>query len=682
VTARFALGGALAAGVVAAMVVRPLAHGVPALTVAAFWATALGQVVVPGVLLCLGARLSSHRDPWLVLGQGATLGLAIQGLSLLAGRALGADGLPTLAAAATAVAGLAFSRRAEGRADERPALPAASRLTLAVTLAAVLVQPLVTAHRLDEPVPVDLLFHAGNAGELRHRWPMEDPRAAGIPLHYHMLAYALPVEAADAAGAPVADTLLALAPLLWVALLALQAANAGRVLFRDARAGALGAAVALFHADPGRVLGLGPGAFNSHFATGVYGSPTTACGLLLLAGLAIALDAWLESGGRRRLAMLALVAAAASAAKTTVLPVAIGGMALAAAHAWRAGRSSDVRRLAAALLVTAAAGAPLTLWQRGGEEGYSAIVRFAPATAFSTSRFAEVVSGALGPGAVTGPGAAPAFLLWLAGHLGLAGVGAALWLALRRAPLLPIQAWALGLVAVGGASALVLDVPGLSQLFLLYNGQLVLCLFAGAALSAAWRPPRSAVDLAIVAALALAAVPPLVGLARSLPAAARADAAAVEWTPSPVLRQYADGLAWLRAHAARDAVVFADNPSLLLSGMGETRLFYENGLFTARAAQAGPSRDPWPERTALQERLLRRPDAAAVAQARRAAGEASRLLVVADSVQSRIESGYVFAAPGEVPPRRFFPEPLFERAFANGAMQVYVARPAGAPSAR
>ena len=35
-SARFALGGALAAGVVAAMVLRPLAHGVPGLTVAAF----------------------------------------------------------------------------------------------------------------------------------------------------------------------------------------------------------------------------------------------------------------------------------------------------------------------------------------------------------------------------------------------------------------------------------------------------------------------------------------------------------------------------------------------------------------------------------------------------------------------------------------------------------------------
>jgi hypothetical protein len=38
----------------------------------------------------------------------------------------------------------------------------------------------------------------------------------------------------------------------------------------------------------------------------------------------------------------------------------------------------------------------------------------------------------------------------------------------------------------------------------------------------------------------------------------------------------------------------------------------------------------------------------------------------------------VFASPGPVPPRRFFPESLFERRFANGAMQVYEARPARA----
>jgi hypothetical protein len=671
---------ALAAGIaiLAAFVFRPVAHGVPWATVAIFWMVALAQAVVPGVLLCHGARLCAPRDSWLVLGQGTTIGLSIQGLALLAGRALGAHWLPTLAALGTVAAGLALARRTPPADDVRPELPAASALTLTVALAAVLVQPLASAERPGEPVPFDMLFHAGNAAELRHRWPLEDPRAAGIPLRYHLLAYALPVETADEAGAPVADSLLALAPLLWVALLAVQAANAGRVLFRDARAGALGAAVALFHADPGKLLGLGPGAFNSHFATGVYGSPPTVCGLVLLAGLAIALDGWVEVGGRRRLAALALLGAATSAAKTTVLPVVIGATAVAAGLALRSRRAAEFRRLAAALAVTAAAGAPLTLWQRGGAEGYSTMVRWAPGAAFSTSPFAQSVARTLGPGAVSGLSSLPAFLAWLVGHLGLAGLAAALWLARRRGPQTSLQRWALGVAAVGGVLGLALDVPGGSQLFLLYNSQLVLCLFAGAGLATVLRRPRSAVDAAILVFLALAAFPAAAGLSQVLPAAARADATAAAFEPSPVVRDYAAGLAWLRVHASRDAVVFADNRSLLLSAIGEARLYYENGVYTARAWQRGPSADPWPERTAVQERLLRRPDEEAVAAGRRAAGDALRLVVVADYVPSRVESGFVLASPGPVPDVRFFPESLFERRFANGAMQVYEARRPGA----
>ena len=223
--------------------------------------------------------------------------------------------------------------------------------------------------------------------------------------------------------------------------------------------------------------------------------------------------------------------------------------------------------------------------------------------------------------------------------------------------------------------------PDLSQLFLLYNGQLVLGLFAGAALSIALRPPRPAVTRG-GPVLALAAVPPLVGLARALPAAARRDAAAVPWTHVSELRR-------LRRTASpgcgptpsRDAVVFADNPSLVLSAMGEVRLFYENGLYTARAAQPAPRATPWPERHgaagAAAPPARRRGGRTGPARGR-GGGEAAR---AADSVQSRIEGGYVFAS-GKVPPRRFFPEPLFERVFANDAMQVYVARPAGAPSGR
>jgi hypothetical protein len=676
VRASSALAVAAGTAILAAFVLRPVAHGVPWATVAVFWAVALGQVIVPGVLLCRGARLCPPRDAWLLLGQGTTLGLSVQGLALLAGRAIGAHWLPTLAALGTAAAGLVLARRARGSIDERPSLPTAPALTLAAALVAVLLQPLASNGRLGEPVPFDLLFHAGIAGELRHRWPLEDPRVAGVPLHYHLLSYALPVEAADQAGAPVADPLLALAPLFWVGLLALQVSNAGRVVFRDGRAGGLGAAVALLHADPGQFLGLGPGAFNSHLATGIFGSPTTVCGLALLGGLTVSLESWVEAGGRRHLAATALLAAAASGAKTTVLPVVLGGLALAASRALILRRRIEFSRWRAAFLVAAAAGSPLTLWQTSGEASYSGMARFGPGVAFSTSGFASACASRLGPGATNGPAAVAALVLWLVGYLGLAGVAAVSWFARREGRLRSIQAWALAVFAVGLAATLLLDVPGLSQLFLLYNGQLLLCLFAGAGLARAARWPRGLFEAAIAVLLAIAALPTVHHLARALPAGLRADAAAAASTASPVARDYAEGLAWLRDRASRDAVVFADNPSLLLSAFGEIRLYYETGLYTARAWQVGPSREPWPERAALQERLLRRPDAAAVAEARRVVGPGPRLLVVADAVVSRIESGFVLAAPGPVPRRRLLPTDLFNVRFANRALHVYEVREA------
>jgi hypothetical protein len=160
--------------------------------------------VLPGVLLA--RRTARAADAWLQLGQGATLGLALQGLALLAGRALGAPWLPTLVALAAAGLGLGLARR--GLRPPRGVAPLALAPTLAFALAAVLLQPLSSTRRLGEPVPFDLLFHAGTAAELRHRWPLEDPRVAGVPLHYHVLAYALPLEAAELSGAPLADPLL------------------------------------------------------------------------------------------------------------------------------------------------------------------------------------------------------------------------------------------------------------------------------------------------------------------------------------------------------------------------------------------------------------------------------------------------------------------------------------------
>ena len=671
--ARSFAGPVLGALVAAVVVLRPLAYGIPLGTVAVFWATVLGQVVVPGVLLCRGARLCPASDRWLLAGQGTTMGLALHGLSLLAGRATGLPWLTTAVSLAASAVGLALVARERSTPPRHAELlrPGGSPFVLAVALVACLVQPLFTTRLVGEPVPVDLLWHVGNAAELRHRWPLEDPRVAGLPLSYHLLAYALPVEVSARTGGAVADALLGLSPLFWIALLALQLGNAGRVLVRDAGAGVLGAAVALLHADPGRLLGLGPGGFASHFATGIYGSPTTVCGLILLAGLAIALDDWLECGRPPRLAAVGLLAAGASAAKTTVLPVVVGAMALVLIAALLGRRSSEAKRWAAALAVAGVAGAPLTLWQASGQASYPSLVDWAPWAAFQASPFAAAVARRVGPSALRGAGAPPVFLAWFAGYLGLAGVGAAAWLGLRPGPLRPGQAWALAVAAVGAVLAFTLHVPGFSQLFMLYNGQLLLCLFAGAGLVlAARRVPGRPL---IFAGLALCALPSLDGLLHTLPAAARATAFAATRRPEPVLNDFSAGLEWLRTHAT-DGVVFADDSSFLLSAVGEVRLYYENGLFTARGLGGDGADDPFPERVALQQRLLRRPDGAAVAEARRAVGRGRRLLVVADAVQSRVEAGLVLASVGAVPPRLLLPDELFTRRFRNGALHVYEVR--------
>jgi len=85
--------------------------------------------------------------------------------------------------------------------------------------------------------------------------------------------------------------------------------------------------------------------------------------------------------------------------------------------AWRK-RRPEARRFGIALLVTALAGAPFTLWQNVGAETYSAMAKLGFAAAFTSSSFADTIQQWLGRGVVGWVLATPAFGLWLAGYLG------------------------------------------------------------------------------------------------------------------------------------------------------------------------------------------------------------------------------------------------------------------------
>ena len=660
----------------AALVARPVAHGVPLATVL----VVLGDGARPGGAARRPARARRAA------ARLATPGSSSARARASASRSRGSHCWPGVRSARRGSRRWSRSGRrapaSHSRAAARPVrrrarlgprrAPAA---TLAVALVAILLQPLASAARLGEPVPFDLLFHAGTAAELRHRWPLQDPRVAGVPLHYHVLAYALPIEAADRAAGSARRFAAGARP----ALLGRPARPAD---WRTPAGWCLATPAPVSRPPPSRSSTPTPAsswAWVPGRSTATSPPPCTAARRRSAAWSCWSAFRFRSRAGsrprrRRELAVLALLAAAASGAKTTVLPVVLGGLALCAAWAFarsRAGARGGAGR--PPLAVVAVAGAPFTLWQSLGPSSYSRMAHFGVGTAFTSSAFAGAAASLLGVGALAGLAALPLFLLWLAGFLGLAGIGAAVWLASRRERLSGVQAWALSLAGVALVASLLVDAPGLSQLFLLYNGQLLLCLFAGAGLARAL-PPRRLADCAIAVVLALAALPSLAMVSRALPAMLAADVAGFSRSPSPMPDEYARGLGWLRAHASRDAVVFADNPSLLLSAFGEVRLYYETGLYTARAWEVGPDREPWPERAALQERLLRRPDPGAIAQARRAVGPETRLLVVADAVQSRVESGFVLASPGRVPGRRLFPEELFELRFANAALHVYEAR--------
>jgi hypothetical protein len=664
------------------LLVRPLAYGLAALPVLGFWAFVVLGVGLPGVVLYRAAGWH-QGDGATLAGQGLTLGLALHGLLFLGGRAAGAGWLPgALPVVAVAVCWLSRSRRRE---RTTPPSGGYGALVLVVLLGC-LMQPLATEHLLGEPIPADLLYHAGNAAELRHRWPLQDPRVAGQPLNYPVLAYGVPVEGSQWSGMSVADTLHGVATLFWIGLLALQTYNVGRVILGDRTGAAVGAAVLLLHEDPGGALGLGQGAFLSRLATGLYGSPTTVCGLILFASLVIVIGDRLARPREphARLPLLLVLAAAASLTKATVAPTAAGGCLVFAAWAAARRRPESARVALSCALWIGVAAAPFTLRLGTGEASYRGILRWDPGAIVREAPATLAAAHAMGAaGELTGA-VAPWFIaavtpLWLFGYLGLTALGIVVFLYRRPGPLTDVQVFALGVGAAAVVPTLLSDAQGLSQLFFLYNGQLPLAALAGGGLARALRPRPA---LALLLAFGVAAIPSLEKGGSVLLRRPALDLAAASRQMAPLVQDYASGLAWLRLHAATNGVVFADNPSLLLSALGECRMYYETGIYTPRAWERlwQGAQEAYPERAAFQETLLRRPTASTIAATRALFPQPARILVVADNVQSRIEGGLVVVSVGPVPRRPLLPQAWFHPLFANDAMHVYGIDPPQGPS--
>ena len=414
------------------------------------------------------------------------MGLALQGMALLAGRALGVSWLPTVVAACAAALGLWLARRAPDRPD--PEARGTSSLTLGVALLAALLQPLASARDPGE-VPLDLLFHAGNAAELRHRWPLEDPRVAGIPL-------ALPPARLRASGGGRGPRRRRRSPTpcsRWRRRCGSRSSRCrprtrGALLFGSAtrrRAGRGAPRCSTPIRASCSAWGRAPSTATSRPASTAARRPSAAASCSRRSS--IALDGLAR--GRpvpKRSPASASWRAAASAAKTTVLPVVWAGLGdrrLARALAPPAPRAAPRLLRARAPRVVGRGAAHAVAERRDGE--LHRIVRPGARDRLHELAFRRFAR-ALGSEPASRAGVRSprqASWLWLVGYLGPRGRGRG---ALARR----------GSAAAGHDAGLVagrrrrrrsrrassLDVPGLSQLFLLYNGQLLVCLFAGAGL--------------------------------------------------------------------------------------------------------------------------------------------------------------------------------------------------------
>jgi hypothetical protein len=156
----------------------------------------------------------------------------------------------------------------------------------------------------------------------------------------------------------------------------------------------------------------------------------------------------------------------------------------------------------------------------------------------------------------------------------------------------------------GGALAYLLAATtGLSQLFFVYNGQIMLGVLGGGFFASAARQGRGrALTLVVCALLAL---PILSKMVWGVVDGVERDASEARALPSVLETQYSQALNFLRERSPRDSVVMGRPGSLLVSAFAERRSYYETGYFTARAHRLRGEGvvEAFPERIAMLRAL-------------------------------------------------------------------------------
>lgn len=674
------------------IVVRPCLWGASPLEELAFLTCAAALILPAGWCAWRALRGESDDVP-LTFGMSWALGLALLALVYVALASCGLERGIVAWPFASALGAWTLSRRERERA---PRVASANSGALSpwvhATLVAILLctverSQLVAASQWWRAWDTDIQFHIGNATALHAGLPLEDPRVAGWPFHYHHYAYSSMNAVRQLGGFALSDQMERLGTSLAPLLVVLQTFNAARTLGGSAVAGLIAAALVALHIDPGAHAGLFLGlkayavSFGSVFHCGVYNSPSAALMLAYFASFVIVLARWLETGRRAALLVLALLALACAGTKAAGMPVVVVALFAAAAFGlWRRREGSSRAWLAASVALLGAL--PTTLALAFAKPSFAdAMLRWAPWQMLRASgSFVPVLRG-FGYTRVDAPWTlATAFApLWMIGFFGLAAVAAITWIVVRRRSLQLLELFLVASALAGAFIGLGYSAPGFSQLFSLYPGQLALALLAGVGLASASFPRVwKAISVLVLG------VPLVVNATLELWTIARSDLSPKGEEPA-LCASYRQGLEWLRDETPRDAVVIARTSAMIASVLAERAGFFETSAYTAESYAAGwvqrggwwvwhpPQTEPFAARVDLVQRFFAGPDAANVREIRAAAGSRRALYAIVDRLQlsSSNELGpfYAFEPVGDL--RLESQDVALKLVFENEALRIY-----------
>jgi hypothetical protein len=361
----------------------------------------IAYALVPGFLsyLLLARGPRSRLD---ALALAAPLGMAIQIGCFILAAAVGERWLFSMYPALYALAAtpLLYARRRalvpswqarRGAGVKRASALGAFAVAVATTLvvyASLFAQSPLPQHVRSASYYPDLIFNVSLASEILHHWPFMNPSVSGVALHYHIFVNVHAAASSQVTHIDLASIVLRLEPALLVAVVGIQLFALGRKLTGSSATGFAALLLGLFagelnfswHVLAGGgipVLGLllspsyllGAVFFLAIVSVLVDGLTAQASGTLARYGTPV------RRGGAaaRYAALLGILGFGAAGAKSSVVPVLLGGLSLFALGSFSLARPRAslraTRTVGIGLIVLAAiaAGGYLLIYRGGGE---------------------------------------------------------------------------------------------------------------------------------------------------------------------------------------------------------------------------------------------------------------------------------------------------------------------------